>query len=297
MTVRLGIVILPEQPWREAGRSWRAAEALGFAHGWTYDHLSWRTLRDAPWHAALPTLTAAAAVTERIRLGPLVASPNFRHPVPFARELVTLDDISGGRLVVGLGAGGTGWDATVLGHAPWSTRERAERFDEFVTLTDRLLRDPVTSFTGRYYSAEGARSVPGCVQRPRPPFAIAADGPRGMALAARFADTWVTTGVRTAGRHPLSPVEGARVVREQIRRLEDACAGVGRNPSTLGRLVLSGPALEAPLGSRTELEDALGGYGAVGVTDFVVHRPRPSPPYEGDVAHFEGVVSEVAGRR
>ena len=103
-----------------AGRRWRRAEELGFDHAWTYDHLAWRSLRDGPWFGAIPTLTAAAMVTDRIRLGTLVASPNFRHPVPFAKELMTLDDISGGRLAAGIGAGGTGWDAAMLGADPWS---------------------------------------------------------------------------------------------------------------------------------------------------------------------------------
>jgi alkanesulfonate monooxygenase SsuD/methylene tetrahydromethanopterin reductase-like flavin-dependent oxidoreductase (luciferase family) len=102
-----GVLILPEFPWTTAQSVWRRAEALGFEHAWIYDHLAWRSFRDSTWFAAIPTLTAAAMATKRIRLGTLVASPNFRHPVPFAKELVTLDDISGGRLTLGLGAGGT----------------------------------------------------------------------------------------------------------------------------------------------------------------------------------------------
>src|ERR1700710_2211504 len=113
--MRFGVVILPEYPWREARDIWSRAEAMGFDHAWTYDHLAWRSLRDAPWFGAIPTLTAAAGATEHIRLGPLVASPNFRHPVPFAKELITLDDISDGRLTLGIGSGGEGWDATGLG--------------------------------------------------------------------------------------------------------------------------------------------------------------------------------------
>ena len=93
----------------------RAAEDAGFSTVWTYDHLSWRSLRDGPWFGAVPLLAAAARITERIRLGTLVASPNFRHPVPFAKEILTLDEVSGGRLDLGIGAGGTGADATVLG--------------------------------------------------------------------------------------------------------------------------------------------------------------------------------------
>ena len=169
---------------------WCAAEALGFDHVWTYDHLTWRMLRDGPWFGAIPTLTAAALATSRIRLGTLVASPNFRHPVPFAKELMTLDDIAAGRLTLGIGAGGLGWDATALGQQTWSAHERADRFEEFVTLLDQLLSQPATSHAGRYYSADEARALPGCVQQPRIPFAIAAAGPRGMRLAARFASTW-----------------------------------------------------------------------------------------------------------
>jgi len=106
--VRFGVIILPDQRWREAARRWRRAEELGFDHAWTYDHLGWRSLVDGPWFDAVPTLTAAATVTSRIRLGTLVASPNFRHPVSFARQLTALDDISDGRVVLDLGAGAVG---------------------------------------------------------------------------------------------------------------------------------------------------------------------------------------------
>jgi len=126
--MRLGVVVLPETPWEQAQGIWRDAEQLGFAHAWTYDHLAWGPLRDSPWFGAVPTLAAAATVTSRIRLGPLVASPNFRHPVAFAREVLALDDISAGRLTLGVGAGGHGWDAAMLGNAAWSAAERADRF-------------------------------------------------------------------------------------------------------------------------------------------------------------------------
>jgi len=179
--MRLGVLILPEDRWPEAARKWRRAEELGFAHAWTYDHLAWRTLRDRPWFGAVPTLAAAAAVTSTIRLGTLVASPTFRHPVPFARELVTLDDIAGGRLTLGIGAGAEGWDTTILGQEAWSPAERSARFAEFVDLLDRLLRHPETTYRGRWWQADEARTYPGCVQQPRLPFAVAATAPPGPA--------------------------------------------------------------------------------------------------------------------
>lgn len=293
--VRVGVVILPEHRWSSARDLWQRAEQLGFDHAWTYDHLAWRSLRDSPWFAALPTLTAAATATNTIRLGTLVASPNFRHPVPFAKELVALDDISGGRITVGIGAGGEGWDASMLGHQPWSTRERADRFSEFVELTDKLLREPATSHDGRYYSADGARMIPGCVQQPRIPFAIAATGPRGMRLAARYAETWVTTGMRSDMRVPddlpLSPEQGARIVARQSDALLSACKDVGRDPQTLRRLVLSGPSLDGGLQSVEAFRDAIGCYAEAGVTDFVVQWPRHAFPYAGDLATFEHIFS------
>ena len=288
--MRIGVLILPELRWRTAQSLWRRAEELGFDHAWTYDHLAWRSLRDSPWFGAVPTLVAAATVTERIRLGTLVASPNFRHPVPLAKELMTLDDISGGRLTLGIGAGGEGWDATMLGHPAWSRPERADRFAEFVGLLDRLLREPATSYRGYFYSADEARSIPGCVQHPRIPFAVAASGPRGMRLAALYGETWVTTGDRRReGR--AGAAQGAKLIREQIARLDEACVETGREPSSLRHLVLAGPTLDAGLASVEAFRDTTGRYAEIGVTDFVVHWPRADEPYAADLAIFERIFS------
>jgi alkanesulfonate monooxygenase SsuD/methylene tetrahydromethanopterin reductase-like flavin-dependent oxidoreductase (luciferase family) len=82
---------------------------------------------------------------------------------------MTLDHISAGRFSLGIGAGGSGFDATTTRREPWSRRERADRFEEFVTLLDELLTEPVTTHDGRHYRAFGARMHPGCVQRPACP--------------------------------------------------------------------------------------------------------------------------------
>src|SRR3982751_2725605 len=162
--MRIGIVILPDQRWSVAADRWRRAEEYGFDHAWTYDHLGWRDLVDGPWFDAVPTLTAAAMVTSRIRLGTYVASPNFRHPVHFAREVTALDDISGGRLLLGLGAGGTGFDSAVLGEPELTPRARVDRFAEFLELFDTVLRSPSTTWSGSYFAAVDARRTPGPVQ-------------------------------------------------------------------------------------------------------------------------------------
>lgn len=291
--MRVGVCILPELSWVDQKVLWQRAEAIGFDHAWTYDHLAWRTLRDEPWFGAVPTLTAAALATERIRIGPLVASPNFRHPVPFAKELMTLDDISEGRLTLGIGAGGEGWDASVLGQTPWLPVERAERFAEFVELLDALLCAPETSRRGNWYSAHEARMYPGCVQQPRIPFAVAAAGPRGMTLAARFGQTWVTTGDR-AGDGAVDAAAGAAVVGRQIDMLEAACDAAGRAPASIDRLVLTGAELDPGLQSEAAFVDTVGRYTEVGVTDLVVHWPRHSEPYAGDPVAFERIMAARA---
>jgi alkanesulfonate monooxygenase SsuD/methylene tetrahydromethanopterin reductase-like flavin-dependent oxidoreductase (luciferase family) len=288
--LRVGVLILPENPWRESCVRWQRAEEFGFAHAWTYDHLTWREHRDLPWFSAIPTLTAAALATDRIRLGTLVASPNFRHPLTLAKEIVTLDDISSGRVTLGIGAGSTGWDATMLGAPPWSDRERSERFREFVELTDLLLREPESTHIGSFYSVRDARTYPGCVQRPRVPMAIAAGGRIGMRLAARFAETWVTAGDR-ARPGPVEAPQGAREVRDQIDLLEDACLEEGRDPTTLSRLVVTGPRLTSGLSSVDEFDDTVGRYAAIGVTDLVVHWPRADDPYAADYSTFERIFS------
>ena len=215
--MRHGIVILPQQSWPAAARRWRQAEEYGFDHAWTYDHLSWRSLADQPWHATIPTLTAAAMVTARISLGLFVASPNFRHPVPFAKELATLDDIAGGRTLVGVGSGGTGFDAYVLGQQELTPRQRHERFVEFVDALDVLLRfeqpgSGGVTFTGEWFVAHQARMVGAPARQPRMPLLIAGNGPKTIRYAARLGDGWVTTGGSEADReHWWSGIAARRV--------------------------------------------------------------------------------------
>lgn len=289
--VRLGVLILPEHRLPALTEKWSRAEGLGFDHAWTYDHLAWRHLRDSTWFAAVPTLSAAAMVTSSIRLGMLVASPTFRHPVPFARELLTLDDLAGGRLTVGIGAGGQGWDTTILGQEPWSMPERLDRFAEFVDLLDRLLTDRAVSFEGRFWSAREARTHPGCIQQPRVPFAIAATGPKSMRVAARHASIWVTNGDRAPEGLPLPPDQGAAVVARQLRLFEQACETEGRDPATVDKLVLTGPRLDSGLQSVETFRNVVDAYMAVGITDLVVPWPRHGPPYAGNESILDLIVA------
>ncbi|WP_326698704.1 LLM class flavin-dependent oxidoreductase [Streptomyces sp. NBC_01754] len=298
MSLRLSTVILPLDRWHEGGcAKWQRAEDLGFHSAYTYDHLSWRSFRDGPWFGAVPTLTAAATVTQRMRLGTLVTSPNFRHPVTLAKELIALDDISDGRITLGIGAGGSGFDATALGQEAWTPRERADRFGEFLPLLDRLLTEGAVTQEGDYYSAVEARILPGCVQRPRLPFAVAATGPRGIRLAARYGQAWVTTGDPKLFEGG-TPEQSRAALAGQIDRLGEACAAVGRDVDELGKVLLTGftPDRNAPFTSVEAFVDFAGRHQELGFTEIVVHWPVADSDFDIDPDVFEAIAAEGAGR-
>lgn len=293
--MRFGIVILPQDPWPTARRKWQAAESLGFDHAWTYDHLSWRSLADEPWYATIPTLTAAAAVTTTIALGTFVSSPNFRHPVPFAKEVATVDDISGGRFLLGIGSGGTGFDASVLGQPAYTPRQRHERFAEFVGLLDVLLRFEPTgvgvprgiSASGTWFTACEARMVGVAAQQPRVPFVVAANGPKGLALVSRFGRGWVTTGADGA-----TGEAWWSAVTTLVGRLDDAAEKAGRDPASIDRYLSLDSGGQYSLESVGAFDDAVGRAAGLGFTDVISHWPRA----EGIYAGSERVLDEVAGR-
>ncbi|WP_022917806.1 LLM class flavin-dependent oxidoreductase [Ruania albidiflava] len=292
--VRIGVCLLPERPWREAADLWRRVEDLGAVHAWTYDHLVWGGLPDSPWYATMPTLAAAALVTERIGLGTFVASPNFRHPALLAKDAVTLDDLSDGRLLLGLGAGGD-LDSRLLG-VEHTRAERTRRFAEMVTLTDQLLTADRVDHEGEFFAAQGARALPRCVQRPRVPFVIAANGPRAMALAASHGQGWLTTGP-SAGPAPTGAEDPSaaraqvatwwRGVADLAKRMDTAEAARGEAHPPLRRYLSVDAAGPAALSSRTFAEEQVGRAAELGFTDVVVHWPRAEAPYRGSVAVLE----------
>jgi alkanesulfonate monooxygenase SsuD/methylene tetrahydromethanopterin reductase-like flavin-dependent oxidoreductase (luciferase family) len=286
--MRIGIVILPDERWSVAGRRWQRAEEYGFDHAWTYDHLGWRDLVDGPWFDAVPTLTAAAMATRRIRLGTFVASPNFRHPVHFTREVTAVDDISQGRLILGVGAGGIGFDSAVLGAPELRPGQRVDRFAEFLELLDALLTGDRITRSGSYFSAVDARSTPGPVQKPRPPFVVAANGPRTMALAARFGDGWVTTGMPADDQNLDAWWKTVATLSE---RFDAALTEAGRPRDSVSRYLTLDSSPVYSMSSPDAFTDAVGRAAALGFTDVVTHWPRAKGWYAGD----EKVLETVAG--
>jgi alkanesulfonate monooxygenase SsuD/methylene tetrahydromethanopterin reductase-like flavin-dependent oxidoreductase (luciferase family) len=285
--MRFGLTILPEHRWSDAAPMWRRAQELGFDHAWTYDHLVWGGLPDSPWYGTTPTLTAAALVTSTIRLGTFVTSPNYRHPVTFMRDLLALDDISGGRLICGIGAGGD-IDSAILGGRPLTPKERVDRLYEFTELLDRLLTQDHVCHRGTYFSAVDARTLPGPLQRPRIPFVMAANGPRSLRLAVEYGAGWVTTGPKVEA---LDQWWAALV--ELGGRLDEALAKAGRDSATLERHLNLDSSPQFALSSVGAFQEMVGRAGELGFTDVITHWPRPDGPYAGDVSVLERVASEV----
>jgi alkanesulfonate monooxygenase SsuD/methylene tetrahydromethanopterin reductase-like flavin-dependent oxidoreductase (luciferase family) len=203
--------------------------------------------------------------------------------VHFAREITALDDISGGRLTLGVGAGAPApsFDALVLGREPLPPRERADRFEEFVELLDTLLRNERTTWRGSYFEAVDARSIPGCVQSPRVPFVVAANGKRGVKLAERFGQGWITTGPQADELE-----EWWSGVAELARRYE----GGG------DRYLMLDSAPRFSLSSASFFEEQVERAAALGFTDVITHWPRPSSWYAGDEAVLDEVATTVLQR-
>lgn len=199
----------------------RQVEATGFDTIWLYDHLLYRfPERGAAgvWEG-WTVLCALAEATERVALGTLVLCTAFRNPAVLAKMAATLEEVSGGRLILGLGAG---WHQPEFDAFGIPFDHRAERFAEALQIIAPLLKEGHVDFQGRYYQA------PNCELRPQgpraggPPILVAAAGPRMLDLTARYADAWNTAWL---GDLTLLP--------ERRARLEAACQRVGRDPRTL----------------------------------------------------------------
>jgi alkanesulfonate monooxygenase SsuD/methylene tetrahydromethanopterin reductase-like flavin-dependent oxidoreductase (luciferase family) len=288
LPVNLGVCILPTSRWADARSTWIDLDTAGVNHLWTYDHLSWRDLRDGPWFGAMPLLSAVAAVTTKAKLGPLVASPNYRHPVTFAKEALTLADVSNERFICAVGAGGTGWDATALGQSAWSRKERTERFGEFVDTIVELFANENTTRSGTYYSAIDARMIP----QLRVPLGIAATGPIGLSVAAKHAHWWITFGdALRVGE--LSDAECLESVRAQIKGLDHACSEVQRDPGQIRRLLLTGSSQEPWMSSVESFLELAHTYAAIGITDIVLHAPQPVSHLRYDPKVLEKILSQL----
>jgi alkanesulfonate monooxygenase SsuD/methylene tetrahydromethanopterin reductase-like flavin-dependent oxidoreductase (luciferase family) len=214
--------------WSDLREMAQLGEQIGADSLWITDHLIHRVQGEEPrgmWEC-WSLIAALAATTDRPEIGTLVLSTSFRNPALLAKMADTVEEISGGRLILGLGAGWNEAEYIAFGY-PFD--HRVSRFEEAVTIITGLLQDSHVDFNGKYYQARD------CELRPRGPrpngppiiFGASSAGPRMLDLTARHADGWNTwfsgTGNSVAGLLPL------------LEKVDTACAAAGRDPATLGR--------------------------------------------------------------
>jgi alkanesulfonate monooxygenase SsuD/methylene tetrahydromethanopterin reductase-like flavin-dependent oxidoreductase (luciferase family) len=288
-----------EVRWPELLDMIRAIEDLGYNSAWVGEHLLYRWAdRPArgPWEA-WSLLAAIAASTRRIEFGPLVACTSFHNPAQLAKQASTIDEISGGRLILGLGAG---WNETEFRAFGFPFDHRVDRFEEAFTIIRTLLQDGAIDFDGRYYQARDCELLPRGPRPNGPPLMLGSIGPRMLRIALPYVQSWNSWFADT-GNSP-SGVPALRTV------VDDACRDVGRDPADVERTVavlvrVSGGTgriqgeyakrEQTPLeGSPEEMAEVLRAYAAEGIG----HVQLVMDPIErGSIEAFAPVLARLDG--
>jgi alkanesulfonate monooxygenase SsuD/methylene tetrahydromethanopterin reductase-like flavin-dependent oxidoreductase (luciferase family) len=272
-----------EVPWREVREIATTAEETGFDSIWVGDHLLFRdplTGVRGPLEA-WSTLAALGEATERVLIGPLVAATSFHNPAMIAKKAATVDDISGGRLVLGLGAG---WNRVEYEAFGFPFDSRVSRFEEAFVVVSTLIREGSIDFQGRFYTNLQMELLPRA--RADMPLLIGSNGPRMLRIAAPHVDLWNSWYTGFDNRP-----EGVAPLMETV---DDACREVGRDPGEIERTVavlvrlsrgkgrIAGsserPDVEPITGSPQEMAESLARFGAMGISHIqVVLDPIDAP--------------------
>ena len=229
-TIRFGVQTAPQQiSWAELRETWQEVETLGFDTLWVNDHLLPSVgPSDAPNLEGWTMLGAMAALTTHVRIGVMVASNTFRHPAILAKMATTVDHISEGRLILGLGSGYFVREHQVYGIPLYTPSRRARQLEEALEVIRRLWTEEYASFTGRYYQLANAPFAPKPQQKPHPPIMIGGTGETLiLPLVAKYADLWNAGGL------------GIEALARKIAILEEHCARIGRDGSDIEKTYLT----------------------------------------------------------
>ncbi len=293
--MRLGVFGPWLEPWSTGKTTWQHLEHIGFDVGYLGDHLTHPSI-EGRWLAdAYTTLAAVAQVTARMDLGTLVSSTVIRHPAPLARAAATLQDLSNGRFVLGLGSGAPA-DEKVMGLGAGVTKHRFERFAETVEAVTALWAG-ASSWEGQWVRTHGVVPLPAAPGQQAPRLMIAAHGPRALDLAARFGDGWSSYG----GIHAASMDEEDfwSAVSEQSQAFTRACDQAGRDPRTARRSILLGYGNVQPLASVGAYVAAVDRAAQAGFDEVVVYWPwpasKPGDRFWADPDTIAAAVAHVRG--
>jgi alkanesulfonate monooxygenase SsuD/methylene tetrahydromethanopterin reductase-like flavin-dependent oxidoreductase (luciferase family) len=273
--VKLGVITLQNAPWPELVERWRRLEELGVETIWVADHLGNWMHPQQPWFEAWSCLTALAHVTQRPRIGPLVSAMTLRNPAVLARTALTVAELSGGRLELGVGSGGAAYDHKLAEVPKWEPKERAALFARWLERLLELLADE--------------RLQPKCEL----PLTVAGRGKTILSLAARHASRW-----NTFGGVGLTPEEGLRRGREDNARLDELCAEAGR--TVLRSALIGYPFVaETPWRSDEAFQDFVARWQEAGFEELVVYYPPETGMPAGSVTPgvFETAFAQAGPRR
>ena len=274
--MRFSVWPSPNQPWADVLATARHAEATGWDGVWVADHFMGNA--PGPFPAEIPTLEAGSlvaalgAAVDRVRIGTLVYGNTYRHPAVLANMAVTADHVSGGRFVLGIGAGWQVNEHEQYGIELPPVRERIDRFAEAIQIVRSLLREPTTTFAGEHYRLTDALCEPKPLQDPLP-ILVGASGDRMLGIVARFADEWNTWGLPDH-------------IAERSAALDRQCDKAGRDPDAIARSAQAllfftddeaeagrlAEAVPRPLmaGTPERLRDIVAAYAKAGLDELIV---------------------------
>lgn len=234
---------------------WQIADEGGFDHVWDFDHFASIGAGgpDRPIFEGWTLQAAMAEATKRVRIGCLVTGNTYRNPAVLAKMAVTVDHLSGGRLEFGIGAGWAEIEHQMYGIA--GLDHRVGWLSESLQIIKALFTQERTNFDGRYYHLKDAIANPKPIQKPHPPVWIGASGATTLRLVARHADVW-----NISGGEP-------EFIAELIKKMEEACGAVGRDPSEIRRSLQFGWDGK----DKNELIDLSGKLLELGITEQVIY--------------------------
>ena len=290
----------PTLPFNEVVELARHAEATGWDGLWYADHFMPNAPdTSAPWPEAWTTLTGVGALVPRLRLGTLVTGNTYRHPAVLAKMAATLDHMTGGRVVLGLGSGWQENEHQQYGIPFYTVRERLERLDEACAVIKALFGESKASFDGRFYQLEDASLEPKPVQQPLPLLIGGGGEKRTLRITARHADAWNVWG-------------DVAILRHKMEILDRHCADLGRDPKAIRRTAVAllfmsddeqyleqmrsaDIAMPTVIGTPEEVREILDAYASIGVDEFIVPDFNLGERAQ-KVETLDRFITEVAGR-
>lgn len=270
--LRFGIGTGNRKPIPELTRHWQMIENLGWDTAWVVDHFMASDNEDTPYYEAWTLIAALGMVTSRIRFGIMVSGNTYRNPGLLAKQALTIDHASNGRVELGIGAGWMEREHTAYSYRFPSAKERVDMYEEALQILHSLMKEKRTDFNGDYYQFVDAPFEPKSLQKPHIPIVVGAFGKRTISIAGRYADIWNTR----------AEPEKAN---EQLGWLRAGAEKAGRNPDDIRTSVFT---WTPPFEHENHLVEAIQPYRELGFTDFIF----PMPPEE-QWDMFEKVSREV----